>query len=190
MGKHFKKLVNNRLYLSPLNADDYETIVGWLCDLDVAEPMDWISDPLNIDQYSEMKGRRQKDSSVFDFAVIDLESDKLIGLAIINTSRYPAHQAEIALMIGDPEFRGRGYGMEIIQLLLDYGFNYLNLHRIYLTCAEFNQAGQKLYRKAGFTETGRSRDSWFNNGKYYNTVQFDMLRHEFADQSYIKNKAY
>lgn len=83
--------------------------------------------------------------------------------------------------------RNKGYGTEAIQLILDYGFNYLNLNNIKLDVLSFNERAIACYKKCGFKEYGRRRKSEFINGKYYDRISMDILKEEFT-QSYIKNK--
>ena len=71
--------------------------------------------------------------------------------------------------------------------LLDYGFNYLNLNNIKLDLMEFNERALACYKKCGFKEYGRRRKSNFINGKYYDTIEMDILVDEFKE-NYIKNK--
>ena len=75
----------------------------------------------------------------------------------------------------------------MLKLLLDYGFNYLNFKNIMLKVYSFNERAMKAYKKVGFKEIGRRRESYFLNGKYYDDVYMDILSDEFSE-SYIKNK--
>lgn len=61
------------------------------------------------------------------FSIITLEEDKLIGTATLGR------------FIGDKEYLGKVYGTEAIRLLLDYGFNYMNLHSVKLQLLSFNK---------------------------------------------------
>ena len=95
--------------------------------------------------------------------------------------------AVLGIFIGDKEYRSKGYGKEAIELILDFGFNYLNLHEIKLDVMAFNERAQKCYKKCGFKEYGRRRESVYLNGKYYDVISMDILRREFTGD-YIKNK--
>ena len=95
--------------------------------------------------------------------------------------------ATLGIFIGDKNFRGNGYGTEAIRLLLDYGFNYMNLNNIKLDVMEFNERAIKCYKKCGFKEYGRRRKCRFINGKYYDSIEMDILAEEF-EGNYIKNK--
>ena len=79
------------------------------------------------------------------------------------------------------EYLSKGYGTEAIRVLLDYGFNYMNLHSIKLTVFAFNERALRCYKKCGFKETGRNRENRFINGKYYDTILMDILAEEFTE---------
>ena len=64
-------------------------------------------------------------------------------------------------------------------MLLNYGFNTLNLHNIYLGVYSFNEAAIKCYKKVGFKEAGRLRQAKYYNGKRYDDITMDILRDEF-----------
>jgi|SRR5262245_27951290 len=62
---------------------------------------------------------------------------------------------ELGVMIGDCTFWGRGYGREVVRLLLDYGFCYLGARRIALTTNAKNERAIRCYLACGFVEEGR-----------------------------------
>lgn len=122
-----------------------------------------------------------------NFAIVLLENDKLIGNCGLMNIDQTNRKATIGIFIGDKEEQNKGYGTEVIKLLLDYGFNYLNLHNINLGLMEFNKRALACYKKCGFKEYGRRRKCNFVNGKYYDTIYMDILAEEFKE-SYIQNK--
>jgi RimJ/RimL family protein N-acetyltransferase len=66
-----------------------------------------------------------------------------------------------------------------MELMIDYGFNKLNLHRIDLGVHEFNERGRKAYKKLGFVEEGRKRDGHYANGKYHDVILMSILKNEW-----------
>jgi len=69
------------------------------------------------------------------------------------------HQkAELRIVIGDGAFRGRGLGVDVIQLACQYGFEQLGLHRIYAYVLSINPAARQAFERAGFTVEGTLRD--------------------------------
>jgi len=89
--------------------------------------------------------------------------------------------AFLGIMIGETQHHGKGYATEAIRLVLDYGFNTLNLHNIMLSAHEDNYAGIACYKKVGFKESGRRREWMFKNGKYIDVIYMDILEGEFID---------
>lgn len=87
----------------------------------------------------------------------------------------------VGLFIGDEENRNNGYGQDTLNLLLDYGFNYLNLKNIMLKVFSFNERAINCYKKVGFKEIGRRRQSYYLKGKFYDDVYMDILREEFIN---------
>jgi len=76
-----------------------------------------------------------------------------------------------------------------MQLLLQHGFNSLNLHRIWLQVYAKNPRGIRAYEKAGFTYEGKFRQAHYQHGQYYDVHLMSILKAEwqamppFADQN-------
>src|SRR5688500_10481229 len=66
----------------------------------------------------------------------------LIGVCALFAFDNTAHTFELGITIGYPEFWGRGYGREAIQILVNYGFHYRNAHKIWLRVHGVNERGQ------------------------------------------------
>lgn len=58
--------------------------------------------------------------------------------------------AEYGVFIGEEEALGRGYGVRAARLMLAYGFESLQLEKIFLRVLEDNAGARKSYTKAGF----------------------------------------
>lgn len=183
--KYFKKIVGENVYLSPINPEDYEKCTVWMNDF---ETTDYIGRSSQLMTFCSEKEWLEKNSNnAYIFAIVTLSVDKFIGtmeIADIDTIR---RTGTLGIFIGDKEARSKGYGSEAINLLLDFAFNYLNLHNINLTVFDFNKRAISCYEKCGFKECGRRRESYFLNGKYYDVISMDILSNEFT-KSYIKNK--
>ena len=173
--KYYKKLVGEHIYLSPMSVEDVETYVKWLNDFNVTNP---IGSSFRITSLESEKQWLANNSSKYQFAIVRLEDDKLIGNCGIESIDHIRQCAEVGLFIGDEENRNKGYGAEVLKLLLDYGFNYLNLNNIMLKVFSFNERAISCYKKVGFKEIGRRRKSYFVNGKFYDEVYMDILREE------------
>jgi RimJ/RimL family protein N-acetyltransferase len=85
----------------------------------------------------------------------------------------------LGIAIGVKTYWGKGYGQEAIRLLLDYGFNLLNLNSVMLGTFSFNERAIHCYRQVGFKEIGRRRQARIIAGKKYDAVLMDILAEEF-----------
>ncbi len=72
--------------------------------------------------------------------------------------------AELGYWIGEP-FWGKGIATESVRLITDYGFNKLNLLRIYAGVFEYNIASMKVLEKNGFLKEGVFKKAVFKNGE-------------------------
>lgn len=173
--KYYKKLIGKRVYLSPMNVDDAETYVKWLNDFEVTDGLGTSSRITSLE--SEREWLKQN-SDQYQFAIVKLEDDLLIGNCGIQGVNQTSQCAEVGLFIGDEENRNKGYGEEVLNLLLDYCFNYLNLNNVMLKVFSFNERAINCYKKVGFKEIGRRRQCYYSEGKFHDKVYMDILKSE------------
>lgn len=109
---------------------------------------------------------------------------ELAGQFIGTTSLHDVNpidrRARFGIGIFDSAARGRGVGPRATRLVLGYGFEQLELHRIDLRVLEFNERGIRCYQRAGFTIEGRERDSALIDGVWHSDIIMSMLEHEFT----------
>jgi RimJ/RimL family protein N-acetyltransferase len=87
-------------------------------------------------------------------------------------------RAAIAIGIDDPKRHGLGLGAEAISLALGHGFS-SGLHRVGLRVLATNTRAISCYRKCGFVEEGRERESALVGGTWVDDVMMGILSNEF-----------
>ncbi len=112
-------------------------------------------------------------------AICDKKSDAHIGNIALENIDSLNQSAEFAIIIGDKQMWGKGFGTEAATLIVKHGFEELNLHRIYLGTQDDNAGMQKLAATLGFKEEGRTRESIFKGGKFKDLIYYGLLRHEW-----------
>ena len=184
--KYFKKLIGERIYLSPRNNEDVEIFTEWLNDFEITDYIARSGIVTTLD--SEKKYLEEnKNQSGATFVIVTLDTNKIIGTVSIENVDSIHRYGTLGIFIGDKEYLSKGYGTEAIKLILDYGFNYMNLHNIKLNVLAVNERALNCYKKCGFKEMGKIREARFINGKYYDVICMDILAEEFKF-SFIKNK--
>ncbi len=86
----------------------------------------------------------------------------------------------LGIVIGEKTFWGKGYGQDAIRLLLDYGFNLLNLNSVMLGVFAFNERALHCYKHVGFREIGRRRQARIIGDKKCDAILMDILAEEFV----------
>ena len=90
--------------------------------------------------------------------------------------RLPAGAFEVGIMIHNPEQRGRGYGREATELLVDWLFDDADATRVHMPTVEENTAMRTVLERLGFHTEGHvhdhgqdflfyvvTRDAWLGN---------------------------
>lgn len=185
--KYFKKIVGERIYLSPRSIEDVEKFTEWMNDFEVTDYIGRSGQLISLE--GERKYLTENSNPEATFSIVTLDEDKLIGTVGLERINNINRTATLGIFIGDKDYLSKGYGTEAIKLLLDYGFNYMNLHSVKLTLMSFNERAFKCYKKCGFKEVGKFRENKFINGRYYDTICMDILKNEF-EGNYIKNKTF
>ncbi|MCK4312444.1 MAG: GNAT family N-acetyltransferase [Candidatus Cloacimonetes bacterium] len=176
--KYFKKLIGKKCYLSPLNLEDAKQYTKWINDLEVTKYLLLICQQITLEKEQEILADMSK-KGVQIFGIIDLKSDKLIGNCSLFKINHLNRKADFGIFIGDKKFWNKGYGTEATKLILDYGFNILNLNNIMLEVFSFNKRAIKSYEKIGFNTIGKRRESRIIGGKKYDEIYMDILASEF-----------
>lgn len=181
---YFKKLIGKRIYLSPRGSGDYLKFTEWLNDMEVTRGL----------TTSHMLYTAESEKSFLEsnvgpnertFVIVDGSVDKLIGTCGLLDIDFINRNAMLGIFIGDKDYWNDGYGQEAINLILDFGFNVLNLHNIMLKVYSYNERAINCYKKIGFKEAGRIRESKIIAGKKYDDILMDILSTEF-ESDYIK----
>jgi len=122
----------------------------------------------------------QKDTNQYNFEihVPQGDSSKLIGHCGLYYINWIHRSGEFGIYIGDRTFLSGGYGADALRTLLTYGFNDLNLNRIWCEVYGNNDA-LGIYRHIGFKDEGVLRQSYFNEGKYWDSYILSMLKTEY-----------
>ena len=121
------------------------------------------------------------DPNQVNFESHDKETDKLIGHCGLYYINWVHRHAEFGIYIGDDSYRGGGYGSDALRVLTKYGFDDLNLNRIWCEVYDNNEA-LDVYKHIGFMHEGTMRNSYYNEGQYWDAHILAMLREDRDEQ--------
>lgn len=117
------------------------------------------------------------------FSIRKLDDDALLGEIDLYVYNWPGRDAFVGLGIGEREFWGKGYGTDVMNVILRYAFTEINLKRVTLTVFEYNPRAIRSYEKAGFRHEGRVRQALHKEGRRWDMLFMGILREEWLEQN-------
>lgn len=81
-----------------------------------------------------------------------------------------------------PDQQENGYATEACELIIEYGFDELRLHRISAVAMAPNTASRMVLERLGFVHEGTNREAAFANGKYVDDEQYGLLQEEWLER--------
>lgn len=182
----FPVLVTARLCLRRLTAGDADSILELYGDPEVARfvciepPCDTRERALQeVDDLRRVFDERQ--GLVWGMTLRDAE--KVIGTCCW----YNWSQAHRQVVVGydlQRAYWGRGLMTEALDAVMAWCFTHLDVHRIQADCTEGNRASERVLEKLGFTLEGVWRENCYEHGRFVNSKQYGVLRHEYPNRPF------
>lgn len=177
----FRPLRDGAVALRALEPGDAEITVAWRNDPEVRDrilsfrfPVSHVMEADFIKRAIAGEGMQQ-----CVVGIIDLVDGALCGIAYLRDIDWISRNAAFGLMIGRRDRQRRGIGRRALRLMLQHGFDVLNLERIYLYVVEYNLPALRLYETSGFAYEGTFRKHIALGGQRFDLLAMGMLRDEF-----------
>jgi RimJ/RimL family protein N-acetyltransferase len=97
-----------------------------------------------------------------------------IGLVVARVDRSEARSVELSLLV-DADHWGQGFGIDMMQTILEACFGGWGVHRIGVRVEEGNERALALYHRLGFIEEGRLRQAAFRDGRHMDVLLLGQL---------------
>lgn len=176
-----KFVAGKKINLRSLEEDDVNgPYANWLNDPEVCRYNSHARFPVSRTDLLRYVKSSKVNSSLLVFAICTKRTGRHIGNISLQNINYIDRSAEIAIIIGEKQYWHKGVGGEAWDLVLKYGFEILNLHRVYCGLVASNAPMLKLARKFGMKLEGRRRQAFFKNGHYDDILEFGILEQEYA----------
>ncbi|MCH7699203.1 MAG: GNAT family N-acetyltransferase [Chloroflexi bacterium] len=111
---------------------------------------------------------------------VEENGGRLIGFVFVTGIRTINRHCELGLVaIGEPDARDKGYGTEMLELVLGHCFDGLGMHQVSIRTAEFNERACHTYAKI-FPHEMRHRECVWSDDRFWDEVYFDITEEEWA----------
>lgn len=175
------KLQSKRVILQEMEESDWIGVHKYASQSKVCQYQPWgpNSEQESINFVKQVLVDAQKQPrSRYVFSLILKENEEMIGAGEFNIRDDTNQAGEIAYIV-NPRYWGLGYATEAAKQLIAFGFNELNLHRIFATCDARNIASAKVLEKAGMIKEGVIRENILIKDGWCDSLLFSILDREW-----------
>jgi RimJ/RimL family protein N-acetyltransferase len=173
-------LKKGNVVLRELRKGDDEIFLPWVNDPEITQytilfpPITWLFEEKWVNDVALDRNR-----IVFVIEVGENGKNIPIGNCGFHGINWKEGDSEIGMMIGEKAYQSQGYGTKALKMMLEYGFNTLNLYRVSANAYAFNERSLRMQLKCGLKIEGISRQAIFKNGQYHDKVMLGILKEEW-----------
>lgn len=170
----------NSVELNPIEEENLKTILKWRNNPDLNKYFREYRVLTYEHQHKWWQKKVVNDPSWQYFCIHVL--DDVIGVCGLINIHPVNRSAEIAFFIGDANYQELGFGFNAVYGLMLHGFNNLNLNRIWAEVYSNNPLLEK-YVAIGFTQEGVLRETYYYDGRYWDSHMLSVLKKDFGKLS-------
>lgn len=179
----FNTIETERLILRELNKEDFASVHSYASNPEVSKYLPWEPNS-EVDTQVFLDGviKYQFDSPRYDYemAVVTRVDNQLIGACSIHVSSPQNREGWIGYCYNKQHWRS-GYASEAAKAIIKFGFDDLQLHRIFATCDPNNVGSAKVLEKIGMKREGHLREHKWQKGKWRDSFLYSILEHEYRN---------
>lgn len=172
--------------LRPMNKEHLSIYNKWINDRRNRRLMRMDMPITEEEQKKWMEGNENKEGVHFE--IWHITDNKLVGDGGLHRIHWRNRNAWLGLMIGETDYWNKGVGSEASELIVKYGFEELNLHKIIAGIYEPNLGSQKCALKMGMKLECKFKEEIYVDGKYYDTNIYSMFDRDWFTLHPVQNK--
>jgi [ribosomal protein S5]-alanine N-acetyltransferase len=180
------ELTTERLVLTPLTADHVELLWPDIADAEISKFMAWEAHTEKGQTADFVKGEilRRESGRGITWAVFMNGTFcgifSIIGL-VRSHRALTFNKAELAYWLSR-NYQGQGIMTEAGRRVLQFAFEELKLHKLFVSHFSVNDASGNLIKRLGFRYVGEQIEEFQKNGVWYNHKLYELLEREYVAQ--------
>ncbi|QWU15326.1 ribosomal-protein-alanine N-acetyltransferase [Paenibacillus sophorae] len=176
----FPILETDRFVLRQLKQDDSREIFQYFSLDEVTKFYD-LESFTNIEQAEELIDRwnqKFERNQGIRWGITLRSESRVIGTCGFHGWMKNHYKAEIGYEL-TPEYWRQGYMTEVIQKIIEFGFNNLGLNRIEAFVEPENVGSRKVLEKIGLSEEGTLKEHFYWRNRFVDTVIYAILKKDY-----------
>lgn len=166
-------------YVAVVEEDFTERLRRWRNDPDVTRHLFQGVLPSTADELKAEYEQLINSPNDVVLAMLDKETGTRIGVTGYYDINWIARHGELRTVIGEKEFWGKGYGTEMMEVMIAFGFSRLNLNKMRSGVNANNTAAIRYHSRLKIQQEGLFRQYQYRDGKFIDAAMFGVLRDEF-----------
>jgi UDP-4-amino-4,6-dideoxy-N-acetyl-beta-L-altrosamine N-acetyltransferase len=165
------------IYLRPMTVEDTDNIIKWRNSSAVRSHFIY-QELFTRQSHEQWIETMVKTGKVVQMIICEKKAsgeETEVGSVYIRDIDKRHHKGEYGIFIGEDSARGRGIGTRAAQLMIQYAFEELKLHRLFLRVFADNEPAIASYEKAGFRREAYLRDDVCMDGIYRDIVLMAVI---------------
>lgn len=172
-----------KVRLRGIEPQDFETMYQWRSDSEAFGKVDYLSFPHSYEHFKKKMDQsleKGPDGDSYLFAIENLEGELIGEVGTFHCNRRMG-TFQYGVFIARNHW-GKGYGKEVVRLLLRFYFMELGYQKVTIHIVSFNERSIKFHERLGFQKEGQLRRMSYTNGHYYDEIYLGMTREEFVEK--------
>jgi len=152
--------------------------MGWFGDQEVTKYNSHGLFPQSKSEY-EVFFKKLDNNELICLAIIDRIKNIHVGNVSLQGFNWISRSAELAIVIGEKDYWGKGWGTTALRCLMYHGFMKMNLWRQWTGTSAVNKGMRKIAGKLGMENEGIFKDGMYLNGEYTDIYEYGILAPDF-----------
>jgi RimJ/RimL family protein N-acetyltransferase len=167
----------NLVVLRAISMKDAAMLVALMNDGETEKMLGGSSFPVSYEEQEKWIAEQRGRKDVLRCIVALKENeDSGIGTVILTDIDMKNGVAQVHIKMDKQQGRGKGYGTDALNAIVNYAFNEMRLNCVYADVLEYNEISQKLFEKCGFHKDGILRSRVYKGGSFINVCSYSRLR--------------
>ena len=132
------------------------------------------------DQRNWFDSKVLNDKSTEMFSIVDVNTGELLGACGLCYIDWINRNADFSIYIGkDDLYIDEKYAIEAAQIMMKYGFEELNLHKLWSEIYSFDEAKKVMFDRLGFKLEGVHKEKHWTEGKWCDSLFYGYLQMKY-----------
>ena len=164
--------------LRAISMKDANLLMQLINDAETEKMLGGSSYPVSLEEQEKWIVAQTGRNDVLRCIVALKENEEGIGTVILSDIDTKNGVAQVHIKMDKQRGRGKGYGSDALNTIVNYAFGEMRLNCIYADVLEYNTVSQNLFEKCGFHRDGVLRSRVFKGGRYINVVSYSRLKED------------